>query len=125
MEEDVGLVQSTSLWLKEALEHLSVESFLTIANLSDILPSQTKDEARTLADQLWEPADEIENPSAAVTILLYLFKSKLLLRLKTPRSRVVSLSIISKRKIGKNSSLSFLFYPLYIKPFPRISRVYF
>ncbi|KAG4411175.1 hypothetical protein IFR04_015687 [Cadophora malorum] len=66
VEKNEQLVQSTALWLKDELEKLSVKTFPTLITLSDISPSQPKDEACTLADHLWKLSDEVENESAAV-----------------------------------------------------------
>ncbi|KAH7378962.1 hypothetical protein BKA64DRAFT_714138 [Cadophora sp. MPI-SDFR-AT-0126] len=65
-EKDAQLVQSTVLWLENGLKKLSVGIFPTLVNLSDISPSEPKDEACTLAAHLWKLSDEVEKESRAL-----------------------------------------------------------
>ncbi|KAH6694382.1 hypothetical protein BKA61DRAFT_683701 [Leptodontidium sp. MPI-SDFR-AT-0119] len=60
------LVESTTVWLKDGLENLSKKTLPTLPTLSILSPSDLKDKASSLADQLWKLAEDIENAAASV-----------------------------------------------------------
>lgn len=65
-QKDEQLVQTTTTWIKEELEKLSVQNFPPLVTPSHITLSQRKEDAQICADYLWRCADEVENASTAV-----------------------------------------------------------
>jgi len=60
------LVVKNTLWLKDSLKNLSQKPLPTLLTLSSLSPPEPKDDASTLAYQLWKLADDVENAAVGI-----------------------------------------------------------